>query len=809
MKKTTIKHLAGGSILAVTLLFSSIPVAAQELIQSESIKRDLSGVLVDKETGKPLFRNMPFTENRQKTENNKSHHQTEDDIPVNTVVDEDFIYFTAGTEDEPDSELIGDSDWNIPDSYFHQSGWTGTGVQQAGGTCALAYPNYGGCINTPMGDYQGTVNIKFRVKALSTNRYDKVSFTVGLCYDEYAAHIIEYKRIEAYKGVWTEYELTYISTYGGLDAFVQINSYDYIIIDDVKVTKQQNYIAEPALKSASDFTYNGFTANWGEDGLQPSVDMVTLGFEIGTPWIVVEDNGNPVACSTSWYQPAGTSNDWLITRDFIVNDENATLTWIARAYDKDYSDGYAVYVSETGNTVADFDITSPLFLVASEKNKWTRHRLSLASYRGKKIWLAFVNNSTDMSRLYIDNIRAGVEPDVYIASNASRITSFTGATDISVTVHTEKDEPVSNFTIGIEYNGQTYTEYFERILNPDEPVKLTLEHKPVIGRNETINYRLWVQSGSELMEISNELTCYVKGVVCDEFTGTWCQYCPRGIVAMKKMADEYPDNFLGIAVHVSDIMYCGEYYNEISHRVNINGYPYFMMARDKSKVGDPNLIETYFKKTVNEDPVAGMDVKTEYNETLNQIKVETDLWFIEDYEEADYRLTYILIENNVHQPGNSDYNQNNAYSGGNLGEMGGFEDLPFVIPADQMYYQDVVRGYFGDFNGMEGSIPSVIEAGKQISYDFSFEMPENVLVSDNTEVIVLLIDGNNQAINGMKAEIRTGSTGLINVSDMNNDAIEVGRYSVDGVRVGENYKGIVLIKYSDGSVRKILSQPGF
>ena len=140
--------------------------------------------------------------------------------------------------------------------------------------------------------------------------------------------------------------------------------------------------------------------------------------------------------------------------------------------------------------------------------------------------------------------------------------------------------------------------------------------------------------------------------------------------------------------------------------------------------------------------------------------------------------------------------------------MGGYEDLPFVIPADQMYYQDVVRGYFGDFNGMEGSTPSVIEAGKKISYDFSFDMPENVLVSANTEVIVLLIDANNQAVNGMKVEIKTSSTGLINGSAINNDAIEVGRYSVDGFRVGENYKGIVLIKYSDGSVRKILSQPG-
>ena len=59
------------------------------------------------------------------------------------------------------------------------------------------------------------------------------------------------------------------------------------------------------------------------DGLQPSTDMTALGFSIGTPWIVIEDNANQVACSTYCNQPAGTSNDCLSTRDFIVTDANA------------------------------------------------------------------------------------------------------------------------------------------------------------------------------------------------------------------------------------------------------------------------------------------------------------------------------------------------------------------------------------------------------------------------------------------------------------------------------------------------------
>ncbi|MGM9816564.1 MAG: hypothetical protein ACI304_05850 [Lepagella sp.] len=181
-------------------------------------------------------------------------------------VDEDFSLMTAGTEDTPDDAMICDNLWNIPDTYFHQPGWTGMGVQQAGGTCALAYPNYGGVINTPIGDYSGTISISFRTKALDNNNNDNVRLSVGLCYDIKSASILTYKTVTAKKGEWTDYSITFECDYGGEDAFVQFNCYDYIVLDDVKVEKDQSILAEPVLKSATDFTYDGFTANWGSVG---------------------------------------------------------------------------------------------------------------------------------------------------------------------------------------------------------------------------------------------------------------------------------------------------------------------------------------------------------------------------------------------------------------------------------------------------------------------------------------------------------------------------------------------------------------
>lgn len=45
------------------------------------------------------------------------------------------------------------------------------------------------------------------------------------------------------------------------------------------------------------------------------------------------------------------------------------------------------------------------------------------------------------------------------------------------------------------------------------------------------------------------------------------------------------------------------------------------------------------------------------------------------------------------------------------------------------------------------------------------------------------------------------STG-INKTETAGNAAEVARYTVDGVKVGANERGVVLVKYADGSVKK-------
>ena len=184
------------------------------------------------------------------------------EISTVTVVDEDFSNFTKGSESEPDPNNICAEDWSIPDSYFKQPGWTGSYVTQAGGAAFVSW----GCLNTPQGDYSGTITVTFKAKAADSNSSDKVRLNVGVLFDIEAGTQIGWDSYDVEKGDWKEYKLVVNSTYGGTDAFVQFNTWSDVLIDDVKVTKQQNYIAEPTLLKATDFTYDGFTANWQEVG---------------------------------------------------------------------------------------------------------------------------------------------------------------------------------------------------------------------------------------------------------------------------------------------------------------------------------------------------------------------------------------------------------------------------------------------------------------------------------------------------------------------------------------------------------------
>lgn len=138
------------------------------------------------------------------------------------------------------------------------------------------------------------------------------------------------------------------------------------------------------------------------DGNTPNASVA----EFTDAWIEREDYTdatNTVAASTSWYSPAGTSNDWMISPAIAITG-NAILTWDEFAPDASYPDGYQVLISSTGNMVSDFTDSPVLTVGAANSTAFLTRTVDLSSFNGQTIHIAWRNNSTDQFVLTIDNV---------------------------------------------------------------------------------------------------------------------------------------------------------------------------------------------------------------------------------------------------------------------------------------------------------------------------------------------------------------------------------------------------------------------
>lgn len=506
--------------------------------------------------------------------------------------------------------------------------------------------------------------------------------------------------------------------------------------------------AQAVTEISTDFTFGipaAFTL-YDNDGIEPSADVKHMGFEVGTPWVAyqIDDENNAVAASTSWYATSGTSDDWMVLPLLSVDSEQAVVRWRAKASDSMFSDGYAVYVSTSGNAIADFDKANPLFSVTAESGEWTEHTASLAGFMGQNVYIAFVNNSTDKSCLYIDDIYAGEQMPFDITVNLPHIEQPDSVMTVSGTITSNLNEEVNDITIGYTRNGQApVTQSLSIALQKGGSTDFAFDKEEILAANETATFEVFTVCNGDTARTTHDVTAFYHKIVAEEGTGTWCGYCVRGIVALEEMNKKYPDNFIGIAIHSGDPMAVEGLINEYASTNDVSGYPTATVNRRPRLCSDPADIEKAFNTLMATPMNAGVRLSAEYNATTDRIELTTGVMFENNFTNADYRLVYVLIENNVHVPDNDEYAQHNYYSaeaGYGLGEMGGFENLPPLIPASDMYFQEVARAAFDSYYGVEGSIPEKITAGEWIEHEYSFTFPDNVINRMETEIIAFIID---------------------------------------------------------------------
>ncbi|MDY4464127.1 MAG: hypothetical protein SPE31_07345, partial [Prevotella sp.] len=254
---------------------------------------------------------------------------------------------------------------------------------------------------------------------------------------------------------------------------------------------------------------------------------------------------------------------------------------------------------------------------------------------------------------------------------------------------------------------------------------MTFNVTDIDGKPDAVPFNSWGEVNYSL----NPTTYFPRRIVMEEATGTWCGWCPEGMATIEQMSKKYPDNFIAIAIHDDYEMRVGNSYRPLLDMVT--NYPYAYINRKDWMSPWPFDIEDMKDK--------GEAKVTTQARCLSakEVEVESETVFgFSDSETAEYRLAYVVTEDNV-----GPYMQNNAYS--NPSAEDNPDDLMnWWVHQDSrvtMTFNEVAREIF-DYNGVEGLLPRGVVEGETYKTKYTLTVPDNVSNMDNVKIVTLLLD---------------------------------------------------------------------
>lgn len=254
---------------------------------------------------------------------------------------------------------------------------------------------------------------------------------------------------------------------------------------------------------------------------------------------------------------------------------------------------------------------------------------------------------------------------------------------------------------------------------------MTFNVTDIDGKPDAVPFNSWGEVNYSL----NPATYFPRKIVMEEATGTWCGWCPRGMMTIEQMKKKYPDNFIAIAIHKGDEMQVGKSYKPFLDMVT--EYPSARINRKDWIYPWPFDLENIMDK--------GEAKVTTQARCLSakEVEVESETVFgFSDSETAEYRLAYVVTEDNV-----GPYMQNNAYS--NPSAEDNPDDLMnWWVHQDSrvtMTFNEVAREIF-DYNGVEGLLPRGVVEGETYKTKYTLTVPDNVKELSNVRIVTLLLD---------------------------------------------------------------------
>ncbi|MBP3251470.1 MAG: hypothetical protein J6M25_02340 [Prevotella sp.] len=319
-----------------------------------------------------------------------------------------------------------------------------------------------------------------------------------------------------------------------------------------------------------------------------------------------------------------------------------------------------------------------------------------------------------------------------------------------------------------------------------------------------------------------------RRILVEEFTGTWCGWCPRGMVALDYLHEHMGDQTVLIAVHGGDLMAIEQKTNNYNAVLNtVSGFPYAYLNRvlgcdpyhgtDQSyKINDNIYIDRDINRLLTYQSEAALTVAPRWNADSTVFEAQANITFRYNRDDAPYALAFVLVADDLH--GNiSSWNQENSYSQF-AAQASYFESTPLydIVRGGSrlagLHYNHVAMAAWGISQGIDGSIAAPLVAGQTQTYTLSAPLPEisATLLQDkrNLSLAALLFNREtgevvNAAIGSIAAA--DGQSGIGQTAAAGSqEALSV--YDLQGRRLTSAGRGLHIMRMGNGETKKIYTR---
>lgn len=547
------------------------------------------------------------------------------------------------------------------------------------------------------------------------------------------------------------------------------------------------------------------------DHNKPTANMQAWGFDANNnPWNFTlhdeEQSPDYFAGSHSMYNPAGTSNDWMITPQLAIPlDGKAVLEFDAQSYDPSKQDYLTLYIYEERQVISHLNselmaairanavLLDSIALTAGNNpeltaDEWTHYTYNLAEWAGKDIYVAFVNQNNNQSAIFVDNVLVQREVPFTIGfSNRDRVVAQESI-DIAgyFTVLSAETEGSASMTLKDADGVALSIILWNEIPTKGTPVPFAFDAPLPLTIGKEVPYTIDVKIGDaedsyegSIMNLAFEP---VKRVVLEEMTGSTCVNCPLGIVSIEHCQNAFGDRFIPIAIHSYTGDNLGSGFAEYTEFLGIMGAPmarinrlpevYSPMYRMNDEfyyhdVEGESLWYDVVSEELNRLTLADISIAAQLSEDNKTISYTTDLCYALDAKNQQLSLLLVVLEDGI-----STY-QLNGFSSANSETLADWcNNGPYAEYAVYPYIHDhVVRGVYGQtYSGTIGLYPANPEGGVNYSVRLSTQCPEAVDNLQNLHAVAMLIDTQTgMVVNAAQTRILSATESIEAVYEENSD----------------------------------------